>query len=295
MKSFYLIPLWSVLSIVMGCSDGKSPEQTSTLKAEAKPAWQLGAGTYTFNRFTFFEALKKIDSCGLRYVEIFPEHVIGGGVEGNMDYHMDASKQKRILEEVSGKGLTLIAYGVVTPKGEAEWRRLFGFAKAMGLQTVTSEPEEKDLPFISKLCDEYQINVAIHNHPYPKHYWHPDSVLAAIKGLSKRIGACADIGHWVRSGLDPVACLQKLDGHVLHLHMKDLEYREGKDDGEENRDTHWGKGVANISGVMRELKRQHFKGMIAAEYERNWDNNLPDVIASIQYFRKVEKQINSEK
>ena len=294
MKNFILIPVWSVFAVVMGCNEGKSPGQTSTLKAEAKPAWQLGVGTYTFNRFTFFEALEKIDSCGLKYVEIFPEHVVGGGVEGNMDYHMDASKQKRILKEVSGKGLTLIAYGVVTPKGEEEWRRLFGFAKAMGIQTVTSEPDEKDLPFISKLCDEYQINMAIHNHPYPKHYWHPDSVLTAIRGRSKRIGACADIGHWVRSGLDPVECLQKLEGHVLHLHMKDLEYREGKDDGEENRDTHWGTGVANISGVMRELNRQHFKGMIAAEYERNWDNNLSDVMASVQYFRSVEKQIKGE-
>lgn len=254
------------------------------------PAVQLGVGTYTFNRFSFFEALDKVDSCGLKYVEIFPQQAIGGGLDGTMDYHMDSSTQRKILAKVSANGLTLIAYGVITPKGEEDWRTLFAFGKAMGIHTFTSEPDKKDLSFISKLCDEYGINVAIHNHPDPSPYWHPDSVLTAIKGLSARVGACADIGHWVRSGLDPVVALQKLEGHVLHLHMKDLAYKAGKDDGEENRDVHWGTGVANIKGVIQELKRQKFQGMVAAEYEGNWENNVPDVTASVQYFRKIEKE-----
>lgn len=287
MKHSFLFSLLIVLVAGSGCNSSKSKEQSSVALPEAALGWKLGAGTYTFNRFTFFQAIDKIDSCSLKYVEIFPEHVIGGGIEGTMDYNMDAAVQTKILKKLSDKGMTLISYGVVTPKSNAAWRRLFEFGKAMGIQTFTSEPELKDMPLLSALCDEYKINVAIHNHPYPKHYWHPDTLLAAIKGQSKRIGACADIGHWVRSGLAPVECLKKLEGHVLQLHMKDLEYREGKDDGEEDRDVHWGTGVANIAGVIKELKRQNFKGMISAEYERNWDNNVPDVIASIAYFRSA--------
>ncbi|MBX3257101.1 MAG: hypothetical protein KF862_23395 [Chitinophagaceae bacterium] len=44
--------------------------------------------------------------------------------------------------------------------------------------------------------------------------------------------------------------------------------------------------------MINELERQKFKGMISAEYERNWENNVPDVMASVQYFRKfiTEKQ-----
>lgn len=72
--------------------------------------------------------------------------------------------------------------------------------------------------------------------------------------------------------------------------MKDLAYKAAKDDGEENRDVHWGTGVANIKGVIQELKRQKFQGMIAAEYEGNWENNVPDVTASVEYFRKIEKE-----
>ena len=34
------------------------------------------------------------------------------------------------------------------------------------------------------------------------------TLLDLCKGRGKRIGACCDTGHWVRSGLDPVACLK---------------------------------------------------------------------------------------
>ena len=254
---------------------------------ETKLGWQLGAHAYTFNLFTFSEALDKIDSCGLKYVEAFSRQPIGGGIEGTVDYHMNADTRAKVLQKLKEKGIVLYAYGVVNPDNEGDWKKLFEFGKAMGIRTFTSEPAEKDLALISTLCDRYKINLAIHNHPRPKHYWNPDIVLAAIKGKSNRIGACADVGHWVRSGLDPVECMKKLEGHILHLHMKDLNYKEGEDDGADDRDVHWGTGIANTDGVIRELRRQDFKGMISAEYERNWANNVPDVTASILYFRKA--------
>jgi hypothetical protein len=52
-------------------------------------------------------------------------------------------------------------------------------------------------------------------------------------------------------------------------------------------DVHWGTGVSDILGVIQELKRQNFSGMISAEYEYNWDSNVSDVVASIAYFRKI--------
>ena len=192
-----------------GCNNGKRNDEVSIDNPETKLGWKLGAGTYTFNRFTFLQSLDKIDSCNLMYVECFPNQLIGEGVEGTMDYHMDTLTQKEILKKLGEKGMKIIAYGVITPNNDLEWRKLFDFSKEMGIQTITSEPDEKDLTFISALCDEYKINVVIHNHPYPKHYWSPDTVLAALKGRSNRLRACADIGHWVRSDLNAVACLKK--------------------------------------------------------------------------------------
>ena len=250
---------------------------------ETELGWKLGSQAYTFRMYSFFEAIDKIDSCGLKYVEAYPGQNIGGGIEGKMHFSMDEATRKLVQQKLNEKGVKLYGYGVVKAKNDEEWRQLFEFAKAMGIETITSEPDEKDIPLLSGLCDEYKINLAIHNHPQPSHYWNPEVVANAIKGQSERVGACADIGHWVRSGLDPVESLKKLEGRILHLHMKDLNEKGNK----KAHDVHWGEGVSNVAGVIEELKRQNFSGMISAEYEYNWENNAPDVKASVDNFRNI--------
>ncbi|GAA3932427.1 hypothetical protein GCM10022209_28220 [Chitinophaga oryziterrae] len=250
----------------------------SQTKAD-KLGWKLGSQAYTFNRFTLAEALDKMDSVGVHYVECYNGQKIGGGIEGVFEWKMDAAKQARVKALFKQKNKVLVAYGVLSPADEKEWVDVFNFAKAMGIQVITAEPKREHWDLVSKLCDQYQIKVAIHDHPKPSHYWHPDSVLVAIKGRSPLMGSCADIGHWVRSGLDPVECLKMLKGHVLHSHFKDLN--------EKSPDAHdvvWGTGVSNISGVLAELKAQHFRGMFSVEYEYHWENSVPEVKESVKYW-----------
>lgn len=61
---------------------------------EKKLNWKLGSQAYTFRLFTFAQALDKIDSCDLRYVEAFPGQDIGGGIEGKMDYNLSEEGKK---------------------------------------------------------------------------------------------------------------------------------------------------------------------------------------------------------
>ena len=274
------------MCLLIAVSACKSTKMDSNTAPEAKLGWKLGSQAYTFNRFTFAEAIAKIDSCNLRYVEAFPGQRIGGGIEGNMEPGMSEATRQAVLDLLKAKNIQLIAFGVTGANDESGWIKLFEFAKAMGIQTITSEPNEKDIPMLSGLADKYGINIAIHNHPNPSHYWNPDIVLNAIKGQSSRIGACADIGHWTRSGLNPVDCLKKLEGHVLHSHMKDLH-----EEGLKGHDVHWGEGVSNIPGVIAELKRQNFKGGISAEYEYNWFNSRADVAASVVNVRNLVKKL----
>jgi len=113
------------------------------------------------------------------------------------------------------------------------------------------------------------MKIAIHNHPKDSHYWNPETVLAAVEGASERVGACADTGHWVRSGLDPIECLRSLEGRIASLHFKDLNARTG--DG--LHDVPWGTGESDAAGQLAELKRQGFKGVISIEYEHQWDED----------------------
>jgi sugar phosphate isomerase/epimerase len=250
---------------------------------EDKAGWKLGAQSYTFRLYTLAEALQKIDSCGMKYVEAFPGQTIGGGIEGKMDFKMDAAKRKQVKDLLKKHGITMTAYGVVKGKDEAEWKQLFEFAKDMGVINIDTEPDPAQFAYIIPMAEKYKVNLALHNHPKPSRYWHPDSVLKYAAG-SKFVGSCSDIGHWVRSGLDPVACLKQLEGHVLGMHFKDVvkDTPDGK-----YHDVVWGNGDSKVNEVMAEMKRQKFKGPISVEYEYHWENNSPEVAKSVQYFRET--------
>ena len=181
------------------------------------------------------------------------------------------------------KGLHLVNYGVVGLNNDEKVNRIvFDFARDMGIETIVSEPPDEAWDLIEKLCDEYKINVAIHNHPRPSHYWNPDKVAETIKGRSKYIGVCADIGHWLRSGVNPLDALKKLDGRIISLHFKDLNEFGNK----EAYDLPWGLGVANIPEILNELKRQNFKGVFSIEYEHNWTSSLPEIQQCVTFFNK---------
>jgi sugar phosphate isomerase/epimerase len=254
---------------------------------EDKAGWKLGAQSYTFRLFTFAEALRKIDSCGLKYVEAYPGQTIGGGIEGKMDFKMDAAKRKEVKALLKKHGITITAFGVVKGKDKAEWEQLFEFAKDMGVLNIDTEPDPDQFAYIIPMAEKYKINIALHNHPKPSRYWHPDTVLKYAAG-SKFVGSCSDIGHWVRSGLDPVACLKQLEGKVFGMHFKDVvkDTPDGK-----YHDVIWGKGDSKVNEVMAEMKRQKFKGPISVEYEYHWENNGPEVAESVKYFRDTYQKL----
>lgn len=253
---------------------------------EKKLGWYLSTQTYTFNRFSFFEAVDKTLAAGLNSVEAYPGQKLGGGMEGTMDYKMDADQRKAILRALKKKKAKLCAFGVVSTNSEEEWKQIFEFAKAMGIKVINSEPDEKFMPLLGQLANQYKIKLGIHNHPQPSHYWDPNVVLAAVaKANSPYVGACADVGHWVRSGLDPLESLKQYEGHLVSLHFKDLSEKSRS-----GHDVHWGTGVCNVEELIAELKRQGFKGNISAEYEYNWENNAGDVAESVKNFRAILAQ-----
>jgi len=170
------------------------------------------------------------------------------------------------------------------PKDEAEARKLFEFAKTMGLYAITTESVE-NIDTIEKMVKEYDIKVGFHNHPRQANnpnykVWDPKYILSVVKGHDARIGSCADTGHWVRSGLKPVACLRILKGHIISSHMKDLN--EMTHDGH---DVPFGTGVSDIPGILTELKAQHFAGNVSLEYEYNWENSTPECGQCIGFVR----------
>lgn len=253
--------------------------------------WKTGSQAYTFKFFTLEETLEKLNELKLKYVELVPGQKIGTGSNDLLDHKMKPKDREFLRELLVLKGVSAVAYGVVDIEDEREWEIVFDFAKAIGITIITAEPSFDHLDLIEGLAIKYNIKVAFHNHKIPRRFWHPDIILNVLEGRSEMLGACADIGHWIRSGLNPLECLKKLEGRVISLHLKDLNTYKNSDN-QIIHDVPWGTGVSNISGILHELKRQEFMGLISVEYEYNWLNNIPEIRESLIYFDKVSKAIS---
>jgi sugar phosphate isomerase/epimerase len=248
-----------------------------------KFGWRLGCQAWTFNQFTFFEAVDKTASLGLHYIEAFPGQRISKALSAAVSADMAAGDRKEVLKKLADSGVKMAAFGV----GGCD-RKHFNFAKEMGIENIVAEPNEADFDAIDKLCEEFGVNLAIHNHPKPSRYWNPDTVLTVCKDRSKRIGACADTGHWARSGLIPLDCLKKLEGRIISFHFKDLNKMAA-----DAHDVPWGTGVCNAKGMLTEIRRQKLKALFSAEYEYHWENSLPDLAQCAAYFDRVATELDA--
>jgi sugar phosphate isomerase/epimerase len=241
--------------------------------------WKIGVQLWTWHYVPFITAVAKADSAGIKYFEAFPGQPLGGGMKDSFGIRMSADSRKQIKELLKAHHIQIYAMGVIRPSTIAEWVQYFDLAKEFGLSYLTAEPYKNQWDSIDSLAGIYGINIAIHDHPRPNAYWHPDSVLAAAKG-HPHIGACADVGHWARNGLDPVVCLKELQGHIFGVHLKDIDSAGNT----RAKDMVVGTGVINYPPIFQELKRQGFKGFFSIEREANWYNNVPDVIATVNFF-----------
>jgi len=252
-----------------------------------KLGWRLGCQAYSFRMFTFHEAVDKVQSLGLHYIEMYPGQKLSAEQpDVRTNQSMSPEVRKQVKQKLADAGVKLVNFGVTGAN-----RSTFEFAKDMGIETIVSEPAESQFDELEKLCDEFEINLAVHNHPKPSHYWNPDTVLKVCEGRGKRIGACADTGHWVRSGLNPVECLKKLEGRIISFHLKDLN-EFGKRGAH---DVPWGTGVCDMRAILAEIHRQQIQAVFSIEYEHNWDNSLPEIAQSVAYFDKVAAELGGKR
>lgn len=257
--------------------------------------WRLGCQLWSFNRFTFTEAIDKTASLGLKYAEAFPGQRLSPDLPEDVkfDHNMSEEHRQMAQQKLAEAGVTVVAYGVVgLPNNEDEVRKVFEFAKAMGIEIVASEPPRTALELVDTVAQEYGIKVAIHNHPKPSLYWDYNVVLAALEGRSPLLGVCADTGHWTRSGLDPLEAVKALEGRLVSFHLKDLN-----EVGERSaHDVIWGTGVVDIKSILQEVKRQGVANpLFSIEYEHNWDNNVPDIAACVAHFNTLAAEIGEAK
>ena len=251
--------------------------------SDGRARWSTGVALYSFNRFSFSNAVKKADSADVKFVEGFSFHKLGSEFNDKTMANATTEDIGRMKQIMRASGIKMRSMYVGGAKNKCDWLRFFEMAKQFGMQYLVCEPGREHWNLVDSLAGIFKIKIAIHQHSRESgsNYWHPDSVLSAVKD-HPNIGACADLGHWARSGLDPTECLRILQGHILGIHLKDIDQFHHKAN-----DVLVGTGVINFPDVVRELKSQKFDGMVYVECEHKMDNNLPDVREAIRYFEHL--------
>ena len=265
-----------------------------SINTYAQSDWKLAIQTWTFHKFTFLETIEKSKQLGLKFIEAYPGQRVGPGYNGAFSFNLSKKEKTRLKKHLKEKGIEVVAWGVVD-KGYYKERKnienFFRFCRDMGIPFLTAEPEWADLDEFNRLAEKYNVKVAIHCHPRPgSHYWRPDSILFAMQGR-KHIGAWPDVGHWARSGINTVEGLKKMEGRLWGLHFKDAK----EFDNPGSPDALFGEGASDLAGVLKELKRQNFKGVLSLEYEANPENNMEDMRKNKLYYEKeLEKLSRNE-
>jgi len=267
-----------------------SNKLTAATRAREKLGWRLGVTAYSFHKYTLFEAIDKTAELGLPYFGGLSFQKVSQQTPKDFDVQLSDEELKQIRLKLDAAGVRMLTYYIHTiPGDEAGCRKVFDFGRKIGIETFISEPSVEALDTIEKFCDEYNINVAIHNHgkDLSPQYWRPEGILEVCRNRSKRIGACGDLGYWMRSGLDPVAAVKTLGERLITLQVHDLH-----EPGSEGHDVPWGAGVSKTAQVITEIQRLGLRPtMFGLEYSYDWFDSMPEMAQCIRFFDDLSVQL----
>jgi sugar phosphate isomerase/epimerase len=261
------------------------------LRAEKKDdpfgGFMLGCQSYTFRHFNTEQALKRIKDLGLHYVELYQKHA---PIEATPE------QNKALLKLCKEYDITPVCWGVQSfSKDHDKNKKIFAFAKELGLKAISADPDPDSFDSLDKLCDEYKIAIAIHPHgPQGDHlhrWYSAEVIMAAVKDHNALIGSCLDTGHLIRAAqlgkkLDPAEEVRKMGARNFGLHLKDH-------DNKRKTDVVFGKdgGVLDMVALLKALREVKFKGHLSIEYEAKEDEPTQDVAACVEVFKESVKKL----
>src|SRR6185295_5626649 len=183
-----------------------------TQAADGKPP--VGIQTWTLRNMSFDEVVDFCVGHKIKYVQMISKHIDPFGTPE------ETMRKKAVLDK---NGLVCYTFGVNgTGMDKEKNRKLFEFAKLMGIKIIVVEPKNMaEWDNLEELVKEYDIKVAIHNHGKGTPYGDPETVKGILKARDKRIGVCLDVGHVTGAGFDAAKVFTEYEGRVYDIHLKD--------------------------------------------------------------------------
>ena len=238
------------------------------------PRFRLGLASYTFREFGLDETLAMSRRLDLRRVCL-------------KDMHLPLTSSEEAILAAAGKvreaGLELYGCGVVYMTTPAEVDRAFAYARTAGMSVIVGVPEHDLLARAAERVRETGLRLAIHNHgPGDLRYPTASSILERISGLDPGVGVCLDVGHSMRSGIDPSEAARQCGPRLLDVHLKDVSAAT-----KEGVSVEAGRGVIDLVRFLRTLGELDYRGTAAFEYEKDGRDPLAGLAESLGYVRGI--------
>jgi sugar phosphate isomerase/epimerase len=248
----------------------------SALPLRAAAKLNVGIGTFSYHNLSMDEMIVQLNALRVKEIEM-------SRGEFMLMNHPTEELFRSARIKLDRAGIRCVSYYTATINEDRDLENAVRFARLLGSSNVTGDATGSILNRIDRRFTQEQLTFGIHNHYFKGEkfaYESPEDVLNALAGLSKTVGATADVGHFASCGHDPVEAVRKLGPRLILVHLKDIQAV----DREVN--VLLGTGISKISGVMQELHRQNFAGLVAVEYEKEGDVN-DDMRQDIEFARRL--------
>ncbi len=242
------------LGILLAALPGARP----LLAVPAAPGPVLGLQTWTCRNMDFDQVVAFALKHGITHLQMIAKHMDPKAPRE------ETLRKKAILE---AKGLKVYTFGVNgTSLNKEENRKLFEFAKLMGIEVIIVEPRNlAEWDNLEELVKEYDLKLAIHNHGTGTVYGDPATVRKVLAARDRRIGVCLDIGWVTGAGFDAAEVFRGYGDRVFDMHFKDKVVQTSADGKKVATDTEIGQGQSNYAGLFAEIKRTGWSGVMAIE------------------------------
>ena len=258
------------------------------LSAQAKPSqpgnvgrFSIGIQSFSLRGFSTDDAIRHSRDLGFAHMEFYSAHFS----EQSTPAEIDGMKKT-----MSKAGMKMLGHGVHGFSADHQAnRKLFKFARAAGLRCLSADPSPDSFKSLDRLVKEFDIRIAIHNHG-PRHRYNKAlHVLEACEPYDQRIGACADLGHFIRSGEDAVQVIRLLGKRLYGIHLKDFADMQ-----DETQGVILGEGHLDVEGVFAALANVNFPadGCLSLEYEENKDDPIDDIRQCMEIARKAASKVS---
>src|SRR5207302_10343742 len=133
-------------------TEAAAPREPPAKDKDPFGGFTVGIQSYTYRSFTFERALEQMQKLGVRNAELYRGHVPTTATEAQI------KAARSLLEKYQ---VTPVAFGVESfSKDHAANRRIFEFARRLGVRFLTADPSPDSFDSLDRLVVEFNIGIA---------------------------------------------------------------------------------------------------------------------------------------